>query len=102
MAFAKRFFGSETKVRFRPGFFPFTEPSAEMDVWWQSSRGGSWLEILGCGMVDPNVFSYVNYDSEVYTGFALGMGVERIAMLKYQIDDIRHFYINDMRFLTQF
>jgi phenylalanyl-tRNA synthetase alpha chain len=102
MAFAKKLFGSDTRVRFRPSFFPFTEPSAEMDVWWQSARGGKWLEILGCGMVDPNVLAYVDYDSEEYTGFAWGMGVERIAMMQYQIDDIRHFYDNDMRFLAQF
>jgi phenylalanyl-tRNA synthetase alpha chain len=102
MAFAKKLFGSQTRVRFRPSFFPFTEPSAEMDVWWESARGGKWLEILGCGMVDPNVLAYVDYDSEVYTGFAWGMGVERIAMMKYQIDDIRHFYDNDFRFLAQF
>lgn len=102
MAFAKQLFGEDTRVRFRPSFFPFTEPSAEMDVWWQSARGGSWLEILGCGMVDPNVFGYVDYDPEEFSGFAWGMGVDRIALLKYQIDDIRHFYENDMRFLNQF
>jgi phenylalanyl-tRNA synthetase alpha chain len=102
MAFAQQLFGEHTRVRFRPSFFPFTEPSAEMDVWWESARGGRWLEILGCGMVDPNVFGYVDYDPEEFSGFAWGMGVERIAMLKYQIDDIRHFFENDLRFLNQF
>jgi phenylalanyl-tRNA synthetase alpha chain len=102
MAFAQKLFGSDIRVRFRPSYFPFTEPSAEMDVWWESAKGGKWLEILGCGMVDPNVFTYVDYDSEAYTGFAWGMGVERVAMMQYQIDDIRHFYENDLRFLAQF
>ena len=109
-AFAKEMFGSKTQMRFRPSFFPFTEPSAEVDISCMicagkgcsvcSQRG--WLEILGAGMVDPNVFKYVKYDSEKYTGFAFGMGVERIAMLKHGIDDIRLFYENDLRFLKQF
>jgi phenylalanyl-tRNA synthetase alpha chain len=110
LAFAKQMFGSDVKLRFRPSFFPFTEPSAEVDVscFICGSRGcrvckyGGWLEILGCGMVDPNVFKFVGYDTEKYTGYAFGMGVERIAMLKYGIDDIRLFYENDFRFLDQF
>ena len=100
IAFARRLFGKDTKVRFRPSFFPFTEPSAEMDVFYDEKLG--WLEILGSGMVDPNVLQGVGIDPEKYTGFAFGMGIERIAMLKYQIDDIRHFYDNDIRFLKQF
>jgi phenylalanyl-tRNA synthetase alpha chain len=110
LAFAKQMFGSDVKLRFRPSFFPFTEPSAEVDVscFICGGRGcrvckyGGWLEILGCGMVDPNVFKFVGYDMEKYTGYAFGMGVERIAMLKYGIDDIRLFYENDFRFLDQF
>lgn len=92
-------------MRFRPSFFPFTEPSAEVDIWWEDSRlpdGGRWLEILGCGMVDPNVFDHVGIDSERYTGYAFGMGIERIAMLRYGIPDIRLLYENDFRFLDQF
>ena len=101
--FARQFYGSKVKYRFRSSFFPFTEPSAEVDIWWQpEGKEGRWLEILGCGMVDPNVLKNVNIDSEKYTGFAFGMGVERIAMLKYGIDDIRLFYDNDKRFLDQF
>ncbi len=110
LSFAKQMFGSDVKLRFRPSFFPFTEPSAEVDVSCFICGGkgcrvckyGGWLEILGCGMVDPNVFRFVGYDSEKYTGYAFGMGVERIAMLKYGIDDIRLFYENDFRFLDQF
>jgi phenylalanyl-tRNA synthetase alpha chain len=110
LAFAKQMFGSDVKLRFRPSFFPFTEPSAEVDVSCFICGGkgcrvckyGGWLEILGCGMVDPNVFKFVGYDTEKYTGYAFGMGVERIAMLKYGIDDIRLFYENDFRFLDQF
>ncbi len=110
LAFAKQMFGSDVKLRFRPSFFPFTEPSAEVDVSCFICGGkgcrvckyGGWLEILGCGMVDPNVFKFVGYDTEKYTGYAFGMGVERIAMLKYGIDDIRLFYENDFRFLEQF
>ncbi|PZO34473.1 MAG: phenylalanine--tRNA ligase subunit alpha [Shackletoniella antarctica] len=88
----------EIPVRFRPSFFPFTEPSAEVDVEWQ----GKWLEILGCGMIDPNVLKSVGYDPEVYSGFAAGLGVERLAMVQHQIDDIRRLYTSDLRFLRQF
>lgn len=103
ISFAKMMFGSEVKYRIRPGFFPFTEPSLEMDIWWETKDGaGKWLEILGSGMVDPNVFKSVDLDPEKYTGFAWGMGVERIAMLRHGIDDIRLFYKNDNRFLKQF
>jgi phenylalanyl-tRNA synthetase alpha chain len=97
--FANQFFGKGTKLRFRPHFFPFTEPSAEIDLW-HPTRG--WLEILGAGMVHPNVLKAVKIDPEKYTGFAFGMGVERIAMLKYGVEDIRHFFENDVRFLRQF
>ena len=96
--FAREFFGAQAKTRFIPHFFPFTEPSAEMLVWW----GGQWLEMLGCGMVDPNVFEAVGYDPERVTGFAFGMGVERLAMVKHGVDDIRCFYENDLRVLRQF
>src|SRR5688572_3910102 len=99
-AFAKEFFGPKTKIRFCPHFFPFTEPSADIDIW--SEQRGSWLEILGAGMVHPNVLEAVKIDSEKYTGFAFGMGVERLAMLKYGVEDIRHFFENDVRFLRQF
>jgi phenylalanyl-tRNA synthetase alpha chain len=110
VSFAKQFYGEGLKYRFRPSFFPFTEPSAEMDITCYICMGKGcrvckytgWLEILGCGMVDPNVFKYVNYDSEKFTGYAFGMGIERIAMLKYGIDDIRIFFENDLRFLKQF
>ncbi len=110
VSFAEQFYGEGLKYRFRPSFFPFTEPSAEMDITCYICKGkgcrvckhSGWLEILGCGMVDPNVFKYVNYDSEKYTGYAFGMGIERIAMLKYGIDDIRIFFENDLRFLKQF
>jgi|TARA_B110000263_G_scaffold45207_1_gene37239 phenylalanyl-tRNA synthetase alpha chain len=98
--FVKRMFGDNTKMRFRPSFFPFTEPSAEVDIW--SEKRKEWLEILGCGMVDPEVFKSVNIDSNIWHGYAFGMGVERICMLKYGIDDIRLFYQGDMRFLEQF
>ncbi|MEL6616550.1 MAG: phenylalanine--tRNA ligase subunit alpha, partial [Bacteroidota bacterium] len=104
-AFARAFFGSEQKMRFRPNFFPFTEPSAEVDVWWEDASlpgGGRWLEILGCGMVDPNVLDAVGIDSERYTGYAFGMGVERMAQIRYDVDDIRLYYENDQRFLKQF
>jgi phenylalanyl-tRNA synthetase alpha chain len=100
--FARLMYGSNVKYRVRPSFFPFTEPSLEMDVWWENEAGGQWLEILGAGMVDPNVLEAVNIDSEKYTGFAFGMGVDRIAMLRYGIDDIRLLYENDIRFLNQF
>lgn len=110
VAFAKQFYGSSLKYRFRPSFFPFTEPSAEMDITCFLCKGAGcrvckhtgWLEILGCGMVDPNVYGFVNYDPEKYTGYAFGMGIERIAMLKYGIDDIRTIFDNDLRFLKQF
>lgn len=109
-AFAKKLFGANVKIRFRPSFFPFTEPSAEYDFscvmcngkGCSVCKGSGWLEISGAGMVDPAVFNFVGYDSEKYTGYAFGMGVERIAMLKYQIDDIRILYENDLRFLNQF
>lgn len=103
--FAQALFGDDVRMRFRPSFFPFTEPSAEVDIWWADEsrkEGGRWLEILGCGMVDPHVFEAVDVDPERYTGYAFGMGVERIAMLRYGIDDIRIFYENDVRFLDQF
>ena len=100
--FAREMFGHNMKVRFRPSFFPFTEPSAEMDIWWESARGGRWLELMGCGMVDPNVFEMVGIDPEKYTGWAFGMGIDRAAMLKFGIKDIRLFFDNDMRFLEQF
>ena len=98
--FVKRMFGEQTKMRFRPSFFPFTEPSAEVDIW--SEKRGQWLEILGSGMVDPEVFKSVNIDPDIWQGFAFGMGIERICMLKYEIDDIRLLYQGDMRFLEQF
>ena len=110
-AFARAFFGAsggparEARMRFRPSFFPFTEPSAEVDVWWADDAlpgGGRWMEILGSGMVDPNVLTNVGVDPERYTGYAFGMGVERLAMLRHGIDDIRLLYENDVRFLKQF
>lgn len=109
-SFAKQMFGSDAKTKFRPHHFPFTEPSAEMDVscfkcggkGCNVCKGSGWIEILGCGMVHPNVLKVGGIDTEKYTGFAFGMGVERIAMLKYGVDDIRNFYENDMRFINQF
>jgi len=108
--FAKEFFGKDLKTRMRPDYFPFTEPSAEVDVECYLCKGkgcrickhSGWLEILGCGMVDPNVFDIVGYDSEKYTGYAFGMGIERTLMIKHGIPDIRMFYENDIRFLKQF
>lgn len=108
--FAKEFFGEETKIRLRPSYFPFTEPSAEMDVWWglenevdyRMTKGTGWLEIMGCGMVDPNILSNVGIDPEVYTGYAFGIGIERIALQQFQIPDIRLLFENDVRFLEQF
>jgi phenylalanyl-tRNA synthetase alpha chain len=108
--FVAEMFGAGTTLRFRPSFFPFTEPSAEVDISCVMCQGkgcrvcGStgWLEILGSGMIDPNVFGFVNYDAEQYTGYAFGMGAERIAMLKFGIDDIRLFFENNVRFLEQF
>jgi phenylalanyl-tRNA synthetase alpha chain len=96
--FLKYFFERDVAVRFRPSYFPFTEPSAEVDV----KFNDKWLEVLGCGMVHPNVLEQVNVDSEVYTGFAFGLGVERLAMILYGIDDLRLFFHNDLRFLKQF
>jgi phenylalanyl-tRNA synthetase alpha chain len=97
--FLNNFFEDDLKVRFRPSYFPFTEPSAEVDV---MGKNGKWLEVLGCGMVHPNVLKAVNIDSEKYTGFAFGMGVERLTMLRYQVNDLRSFFENDLRFLKQF
>jgi phenylalanyl-tRNA synthetase alpha chain len=96
--FLQRMFGDDLPVQFRTSYFPFTEPSAEVDVQWQ----GKWLEVMGCGMVDPNVLEAVGYDPEIYTGFAAGFGVERFAMVLHQIDDIRRLYNSDLRFLQQF
>ncbi len=96
--FLRELFGSDIKLRFRPHFFPFTEPSVEVDIQWEKG----WLEILGAGSVDPNVFDAVGYDSSLVHGFAFGLGIERITMLRHGINDIRHFYENDLRFLRQF
>ncbi|ADB95842.1 phenylalanine--tRNA ligase subunit alpha [Candidatus Atelocyanobacterium thalassae] len=96
--FLRQFFGEELPIKFRASYFPFTEPSIEVDVQWK----GKWLEIMGCGMVDPNVLEAVGYDPEIYTGFAAGLGVERFAMVLHKIDDIRRLYTNDLRFLEQF
>ena len=108
--FARKLFGENVKTRFRPSYFPFTEPSAEMDVSCIFCKGNGcsickktgWLEILGCGMVDPEVYKSVNYDPDKWTGYAFGLGIERIAMLKYGVEDIRLFYSGDVRFLRQF
>ncbi len=100
--FVEMIYGEGVKYRIRPSFFPFTEPSLEMDIWWGDEETGKWLEILGAGMVHPNVLRSVGVDPEEYSGFAFGMGVERIAMLFYGIDDIRLLYDNDIRFLKQF
>jgi phenylalanyl-tRNA synthetase alpha chain len=108
--FIHSFFGKDTPVRFRPSYFPFTEPSAEVDIGciFCSGKGcrvcktTGWLEVMGCGMVNPRVFEMSGYRPDEYTGFAFGMGVERMTMLKYSIDDIRLFYENDLRFLKQF
>jgi len=96
--FLRELFGSDTKIRFRPHFFPFTEPSVEVDIRW----GKGWLEILGAGCVHPNVFAAVGYDPKRVQGFAFGLGIERMAMLRHGIPDIRAFYENDLRFLRQF
>ena len=115
-AFVREIFGAGTAIRFRPSFFPFTEPSAEVDISCFMCGGEGhvagepcrvckrtgWVEILGCGMVDPNVFKSVGYDPEQYSGFAFGLGIERVAMLKYGIGDLRMFFENDVRFLEQF
>ena len=108
--YARQIYGPGVKIRLRPSYFPFTEPSAEVDVYWglnneddyRITKGTGWLEILGCGMVDPNVLEYCNIDPERYTGFAFGMGIERQAMQKFKINDIRLLFENDMRFLQQF
>ncbi|NCG14850.1 MAG: phenylalanine--tRNA ligase subunit alpha [Bacteroidetes bacterium] len=110
LSFATAFFGDETKIRLRPSYFPFTEPSAEVDIWWgleneddhRMTKGTGWLEIMGCGMVDPAVLSASGIDPKVYSGYAFGMGIERVAMQRYQIPDIRAFHENDLRFLKQF
>ncbi len=109
-SFVHQMFGGDIDLRFRPSFFPFTEPSAEVDIQCVICKGKGcrtcsytgWIEILGAGMVDPAVYKFVDYDPEVYSGFAFGLGIERVAMLKYGIDDIQLFYKNDMRFLSQF
>ena len=109
-AFAREYFGDKLALRFRPSFFPFTEPSAEVDIQCVICGGSGcrtcsftgWLEILGSGMVDPALYKFVNYDPDIYSGFAFGLGIERVAMLKYGIPDIRLFYENDIRFLSQF
>ena len=105
----KELFG-KTKIRLRPSYFPFTEPSAEVDIYWglnseadyRITKGTGWLEIMGCGMVDPNVLKNVGIDSKEYSGFAFGMGIERTVMLLYQVNDLRHYFNNDLRFLSQF
>jgi len=110
LMFARQMFGAEREIRLRPSYFPFTEPSAEVDVscgtcggrGCRVCKGTGWVEILGCGMVHPSVLSMSGYDPEVVSGFAFGMGVERIAMLKYNVDDLRHFFVNDYRFIRQF
>jgi phenylalanyl-tRNA synthetase alpha chain len=110
LAFVREMFGEGSRLRFRPSFFPYTEPSAEVDIsCWSCDGAGcamckktGWIEILGCGMVHPAVFEAVGYDAERYTGFAWGMGIERVAILRYQVEDIRLFYENDLRFLEQF
>ena len=110
LLFAREMFGPDTQIRMRPSYFPFTEPSAEVDVscnichgkGCNICKGTGWLEILGCGMVDPNVLEASGIDSKKYSGFAVGMGIERIAMLKWQVNDLRHYFENDMRFLREF
>jgi phenylalanyl-tRNA synthetase alpha chain len=108
--FMQQFFEQDLKLRFRPSYFPFTEPSAEVDITCVICEGEGcrvcsqtgWLEVLGCGMVHPKVFEHVNIDTEKYTGFAFGLGVERLAMLRYGVNDLRLFFENDLRFLEQF
>jgi phenylalanyl-tRNA synthetase alpha chain len=110
LTFSREMFGEETRIRLRPSYFPFTEPSAEMDISCTVCKGAGcnickytgWVEILGCGMVHPNVLENCGIDSKKYTGFAFGMGIERIAILKYRVKDLRLFSQNDMRFLKQF
>ena len=108
--FAKEMFGEQTKIRLRPSYFPFTEPSAEVDVYWglesesdyRITKGSGWLEIMGCGMVDPAVLKNCEINPDEYSGYAFGMGIERIAMLQYGVTDLRLFFENDVRFLKQF
>ena len=102
--FVNAFFEDSIGMRFRPSYFPFTEPSAEVDIVWDKGDGSKpgWLEILGCGMVHPNVLNACNVDSEKYVGYAFGMGVERLAMLRYGVTDLRQFFENDLQFLRQF
>jgi phenylalanyl-tRNA synthetase alpha chain len=101
--FVRAFFERDFEMRFRPSYFPFTEPSAEVDIRWDKDDGSErWLEVLGCGMVHPNVLRNCGIDAEKYTGFAFGLGVERFAMLRYGVDDLRQFFENDVRFLKQF
>jgi phenylalanyl-tRNA synthetase alpha chain len=110
LVFAREMFGAQTQIRMRPSYFPFTEPSAEIDVscnicggkGCNICKGTGWLEIMGCGMVDPNVLEASGIDSKKYSGFAFGMGVERIAMLKWQVRDLRNYFENDLRFLKEF
>tara|TARA_B100000427_G_scaffold329211_1_gene344504 strand:- start:3433 stop:4449 length:1017 start_codon:yes stop_codon:yes gene_type:complete len=110
MYFVESLFGKDVKIRFRPSFFPFTEPSAEVDIYWglktesdyRITKGTGWLEIMGCGMIDPNVLENVNIDPIKFSGFAFGLGIERITMLLHQIEDLRLFFENDLRFLKQF
>ena len=110
MHFVESLFGKDVKIRFRPSFFPFTEPSAEVDIYWglkteadyRITKGTGWLEIMGCGMIDPNVLENVNIDPKKFSGFAFGLGIERITMLLHQIEDLRLFFENDLRFLKQF
>jgi phenylalanyl-tRNA synthetase alpha chain len=101
-AFVAAFFARAFAMRFRPSYFPFTEPSAEVDIRWETEGGSRWLEVLGCGMVHPNVLKHCGIDPERYTGFAFGMGIERLAMLRYGVTDLRAFFENDVRFLQQF
>ncbi len=102
--FVNEYFEDELEMRLRPSYFPFTEPSAEVDIRWRNADGsaGRWLEVLGCGMVHPNVLTHCGVDAERYTGYAFGLGVERFAMLRYRVDDLRLFFDNDVRFLAQF
>src|SRR5574344_1147165 len=102
LLFAREMFGPDTQIRMRPSYFPFTEPSTEVDVSCNICHGNGWLEILGAGMVDPNVLEASGIDSKKYSGFAFGMGLERIAMLKWQVNDLRHYFENDLRFLSEF
>lgn len=101
-AFVRAFYGEDRTLRFRPHFFPFTEPSVEVDLWWEAEGQSGWLEIMGAGMVHPHVFANAGYDADAYTGFAFGMGIDRIVMIRHGIPDIRLLYENDLRFLSQF